>query len=111
MKPNSETPETEFTFIIKHWYWCDACGWKKMPRVKPLPCPFCGKIPNVYPTDPSREGNAFGQVRCDYPRCAANPVVNDGALQSDERGSSAYKRLAINRWNRRQNTGDGNNDR
>ncbi len=60
MKPNSETPETEFTFIIKHWYWCDACGWKKMPRVKPLPCPFCGKIPNVYPTDPSREGNAFG---------------------------------------------------
>ncbi len=69
--------------------------------MKPLPCPFCGNIPNVYPTDPSREGNDFGQVRCEYQRCPANPVVGDGAIQYDERGSAAYKQLAIKRWNRR----------
>lgn len=67
----------------------------------PLPCPFCGKLPEVYPKDPSREGNAFGQVRCENDRCQAQPVVNDGALSADERGSAAYKRLAIRRWNRR----------
>jgi hypothetical protein len=70
-----------------------------------LPCPFCGTAPQIYPKRPEREGNAFGQVRCEYQRCPANPCVNDGALSSDERGSDAYKRLAIKRWNRRKFNG------
>lgn len=74
--------------------------------MKPLPCPFCGKPPKVYPKDPSREGNAFGQVRCEYQRCAANPVVQDGCMVADERGSEAYKQLAIRRWNRRRPLSD-----
>jgi hypothetical protein len=69
--------------------------------MKPLPCPFCGKLPQVYPKDPEREGNTFGQVRCEYMRCAANPCVNDGCGVADERGSKAYQQLAIKRWNRR----------
>lgn len=69
--------------------------------MKPAPCPFCGKPPEVYPKRPEIEGNAFGQVRCEYSRCVANPVVNDGAFSSDNRGSSAYQAAAIRRWNRR----------
>lgn len=71
-------------------------------RLRPRPCPFCGSLPKVYPTRPEIEGNAFGQVRCENQRCAANPVVNDGALIADERGPDKYKELAIRRWNRRR---------
>lgn len=70
--------------------------------MKPLPCPFCGQPPEVYPKNPEREGNAFGQVRCENLRCPATPCVNDGAMTCDERGSAAYKQLAIKRWNRRR---------
>lgn len=67
----------------------------------PLPCPFCGKPPEVGPKDPLREGNAWGYVACVNEKCPAeNLVVRDGATVSDERGSKAYQRLAINRWNR-----------
>lgn len=68
----------------------------------PLPCPFCGDQPEVFPKDPAREGNAWGAVACLNKRCPARPSVKDGALSSDERGSRAYQRLAIRRWNRRK---------
>lgn len=72
------------------------------------PCPFCGKAPHVYPKKPETEGNAWGEVCCEnvccptYDAIAGRGVrVLDGAIQSDERGSMAYKTAAIRRWNRR----------
>lgn len=69
--------------------------------MKPLPCPFCGTKPEVYPKDPDREGNAFGQVRCEFDDCPAQPCVNDAELVADERGTKAYQEIAIRRWNTR----------
>lgn len=70
--------------------------------LKPLPCPFCGELPILVPTDPETEGSAWGQVRCVNTYCPAQPRVDDGANIADERGSKAYIRLAITRWNRRK---------
>lgn len=67
----------------------------------PLPCPFCGKPPKVFPKHPEREGNAWGSVQCVNKRCVAQPCVGDGSTVADERGSKAYQALAIKRWNRR----------
>lgn len=76
--------------------------------MKPLPCPFCGKNPRVFPTNPEREGNAWAAVECHNGRCPTHDRaggygvrVTDGTLQSDERGSDAYKQAAIARWNKR----------
>ncbi len=74
---------------------------KQQARTTPLGCPFCGTAPVVYPKNPEREGNAFGQVRCETDDCPGQPVVNDGADVCDERGSDAYKALAVTRWNTR----------
>lgn len=71
------------------------------PKLTPEPCPFCGKSPRVEPRDPDREGNAWGQVRCVNARCHAQPSVLDGCTVADERGTGAYKDLAIRKWNRR----------
>lgn len=70
--------------------------------IEPLPCPFCGKLPKVYLTNLAREGDAFGEVRCENLRCFANPVVNDGAFNRNYRGTGKYKDAAIRRWNRRK---------
>ncbi len=70
-------------------------------KIELLPCPFCGSIPDVFPINPEREGNAWGQVSCTNPECTANPTVEDGEDCADERGSDAYKQVAIERWNRR----------
>lgn len=67
----------------------------------PLPCPFCGVTPGVYPTRPDLEGNAWGEVQCVNDDCPAKPSVEDGADCSDNRGSDAYKQAAIKRWNTR----------
>lgn len=69
--------------------------------VKPLPCPFCGAEPELFPKDPKREGNAFGEVRCVNPKCPAQPMVSDGELVADDRGTAAYQAIAVSRWNRR----------
>lgn len=69
--------------------------------IEPRCCPFCGKKPKVGPANPEVEGNAWAFVRCTNRRCPARPMVKDGALSSDERGSDKYKELAIRRWNRR----------
>lgn len=68
---------------------------------KPKPCPFCGAPPEIYPKRPGIEGNAFGQVHCENDACPAQPCVNDDEDVADDRGSDAYKAIAIERWNRR----------
>lgn len=77
--------------------------------IAPLPCPFCGALPEVGPANPHLHGNAFGYVQCVNHRCASfnaatgfGARVRDGADSCDDRGSAAYKRLAIQRWNRRK---------
>ena len=70
-------------------------------KLTPLPCPFCGKAPKIFPSQPLFEGNAWGAVQCMNSRCPAQPSVRDGAQVADERGSGAYRDLAIKRWNRR----------
>lgn len=74
---------------------------KKEKMLKPLPCPFCGQIPWVVPSQPEIEGNAWGAVDCQNPSCRVNPTCSDGAKRADDRGSEAYKQLAIRNWNRR----------
>lgn len=69
--------------------------------MKPLPCPFCGAVPEVGPLFPEIEGNAWGYVRCVKPRCVAHPIVHDGEASAHERGSDLYKDAAIKRWNTR----------
>jgi hypothetical protein len=69
----------------------------KLPE--PCPCPWCGEIPIVRPQFPEREGNAWGEVECNNPDCPAQPSVCDGIDVADSRGSDAYKRAAIERWN------------
>lgn len=78
-----------------------------MPRdlLPTLPCPFCGKQPQVFPTASGIHrgncGDAWGEVRCVNARCPARPKVSDGATINDDRGSLAYRNQAIRRWNRR----------
>lgn len=60
---------------------------------------------SVQPAKPEQEGDCFGYVRCENPRCPAQPVVKDGSLLSDMRGPGAYKDRAISRWNRRARAG------
>lgn len=74
-----------------------------LPKLTPLPCPFCGKKPKVLPADPKTEGDAWGAVACVNKRCPAQPGVEDGSNLSDMRGPGAYKDMAIRRWNKRSN--------
>lgn len=68
---------------------------------EPRPCPFCGQQPEVRPTDPATEGNAWGEVCCINPACPTQPSVGDGRDINDDRGTRAYQAMAIQRWNRR----------
>jgi hypothetical protein len=79
--------------------------------VKLLSCPFCGKLPSLFPTDPAREGNAWGEVRCVNERCVTfdsqyghGVSVDDGSTIADERGTAKYIAGAVRRWNRRADT-------
>lgn len=76
-----------------------------------LPCPFCGAEPRIEPERPDLEGNAWGSATCYNRRCVTyderfghGVSVRDGARSNDERGSGAYKRAAVRRWNRRAAT-------
>lgn len=68
---------------------------------KPLPCPFCGAIPEVRPLHPKLEGDCWGEVICMNDECSARPRVRDAETINDDRGSDAYKEAAIQRWNTR----------
>ena len=74
---------------------------KKEKMLEPKPCPFCGALPRVLPTDPDLMGNAWGSVMCLNPKCLVNPECRDNSAIADDRGSEAYKQLAIRNWNRR----------
>jgi hypothetical protein len=76
-------------------------------KLVPLSCPFCGSIPKVLPDNPEDEGSAWGEVRCVNRGCAVQPRCMDGATVADDRGSAAYKRLAIRRWNTRKESRRG----
>ncbi|MBI3229877.1 MAG: hypothetical protein HYZ45_06775 [Burkholderiales bacterium] len=77
-------------------------------KLEPLSCPFCGEMPVILPTvedvDAGVCGAAYAEVRCINMRCPAQPSVHDGAEIADDRGSQAYKKLAIARWNQRSTT-------
>lgn len=63
-------------------------------QVPLLSCPFCGKVPLVYPADPDTEGDAWTQIRCPTVQCPAYRGVRVYA----ERG---HYTLAATIWNRR----------
>jgi len=69
--------------------------------VDPLPCPFCGHLPKIHPTNPKRDGTCWGEVCCENEACHAKPTVRDSARVNAECGSHAYKEIAIRHWNRR----------
>lgn len=71
-------------------------------NITPLPCPFCGKLPALFPENPKKEGNAWGAVGCTNDDCCANPYVRDNDPVADERGTEAYQQIAIARWNVRR---------
>jgi hypothetical protein len=71
-----------------------------MADLIPIVCPWCKKKPSVFPKNPKEEGNAWGEVRCMNGRCPAQPSVGDGSEVADNRGSHAYKQMAIKRWNK-----------
>jgi len=70
-------------------------------ELKPWPCPFCGAMPQVEPSNPEESGNAWGCVQCVNPKCPAKPQVSDDIDVADDRGSDSYKNAAIALWNRR----------
>ena len=71
-------------------------------KIKPLPCPFCGKKPGVFPQNPEEEGTCWGEVRCISKRCHSIVRIFDGRKVNDDRGSEKYKQMAIIRWNNRK---------
>jgi len=68
-------------------------------KINPLPCPFCGGLPKVYPKYPETEGNAWAMVECDNEECPSQPSVLDDEEVADE--SIDYFTIAIKRWNTR----------
>jgi hypothetical protein len=74
---------------------------QETPKLSPLPCPFCGEQPRLFPVNSKIEGNAWGEVACVNTRCHAQPCVVDEQTIADERGTGAYIDCAIKRWNKR----------
>lgn len=59
-----------------------------------LPCPFCGKPPTYAPQDPSRDGDAWSELKCTNAACDVDVEVRIYA----DRG---HKSAAIAAWNSR----------
>jgi hypothetical protein len=70
-----------------------------------LPCPWCGKAPQLVPEDTMSDGDAWAAVVCVNSRCAAQPKVTDGSNVAST--STNYFALAARRWNRRFSTPTG----
>ena len=68
----------------------------------PLPCPFCGSLPKVMPSNPKKDGDAWGAVQCCNRKCAIAPRATDDEDIGDGRGSDSYKNSAIRVWNTRK---------
>jgi hypothetical protein len=61
-----------------------------------LPCPFCGKIPELFPKYPKLEGDAWAEVKCFNNKCFVKPSAQYfGEVKPFQR--------AIRRWNKRNN--------
>ena len=67
----------------------------------PLPCPFCGEVPKVTPSNPKLDGDAWGAVQCCNKKCHIQPRADDVEILSGSRGSAYYKNVAIRIWNTR----------
>ena len=65
----------------------------------PLPCPFCGKQPEVTPHD--IDGEIWAIVTCENQKCAAHPSVLDSRRINACKTTAAAAAAAIRRWNRR----------
>lgn len=66
-------------------------------EIKPLPCPFCGGMPEALII---KGFVSQGVVFCNNNNCPAQPEVNDGSSHVFE-DDDEYKRLATLRWNTR----------
>ena len=92
--------------IIMEEAWAPKGRWvclKKRVLPEPLPCPFCGATPSIYPVNPAVEGNCGGRVVCENPQCHANPEVHSSSRLCADCGPRAYIEIAIRHWNRRNN--------
>ena len=74
---------------------------QRKPSLQPLPCPFCGKKPKLFPTNPREEGNAWGSVCCTNRKCPVQPEAEDCCKLAGEFGTGWYMDQAIKRWNTR----------
>lgn len=73
---------------------------QRKPTLRPLPCPFCGRKPQLEPKRPDLDGNAWGQVACVTKSCI-QPSAKDGIQVAGEYGTGWYMDQAIKRWNKR----------
>jgi hypothetical protein len=86
-----------------------VASWVASASEDVRPCPFCGAAPRFHPLDPDRDGDAWGTVRCENKSCATfddvrgyGVSVRDGETINDERGTTAYMKAAMARWDTRR---------
>jgi hypothetical protein len=73
-----------------------------MPRVlTPLPCPFCGESPVVWPKDDLTQGKGWATVTCRNSECPAKPSLADDLPYDPKLPLTDYQQSAIRRWNTR----------
>ncbi len=63
------------------------------------PCPFCGKKPNIFPTNPEIEGNSWCEIQCSNKKCGEVIIHGNANLENFKK----VKKSAIDKWNKRIN--------
>jgi hypothetical protein len=70
-------------------------------KQQPVPCPGCQQPPQIRPEHPAVEGDAWALVACMNADCVLFPlIVHDKVGVADDRGTDAYKAIAVANWNR-----------